>query len=263
MARGGTTGYGGRVNLAGPMTGLLMNRSMLLFFLFSFLYLLTVVGEEEPESFYKDEFSGKKVKDREMAMGIARGRFYNAPCVGEKAPAFELASMKSGEMVSLSELNEEKPVVLLFGSYGCDVFRDSSFKIVDLYNRFYSEFNFVMIYIREAHSLDGFGESKARVDDPVTSETRTAVAKKCRAALAIPFPILVDTMDDRVSTRWAGWPIRLFVVDTDGVVIYAGKPGPWGFDPGGGFKPEGNEALRKHPERFSQESLEDFLSNFK
>ena len=86
---------------------------------------------------------------------------------------------------------------------------------------------------------------------------------QCQAALEIPFPILIDTMDDRTATRWAAWPIRLFVVNTTGTVIYAGKPGPWGFDPGGGFKAEGHDKLRPHPERFSQESLEDFLRNYK
>jgi len=240
-----------------------MNNTTLLFLIFLMLFPMISGGEETPEPFESDEFSGLIVKDREMAMQIARGRFYNAPCVGEASPAFELASMKSGELVSLRELHAEKPVVLLFGSYGCDVLRGSGFKLDELYKQFRDRFNFVMIYIREAHSLNGFGASKARVEDPVTFEDREAVAEKCSAALAIPFPILVDTMDDQVSTRWAAWPIRIFVVETDGEVIYAGKPGPWGFEPGGGVKPEGNGVLRPHPDRFSQVSLEDFLRNYK
>ena len=36
-------------------------------------------------------------------------------------------------------------------------------------------------------------------------------------------------MDNTVDNAYAGWPERLFVVDQDGRIAYAGKQGPWGF----------------------------------
>ena len=42
---------------------------------------------------------------------------------------------------------------------------------------------------------------------------------------------MVDAVDDRVAARWGGIPARLFVIGTDGKVLYAGRQGPWGFRP--------------------------------
>jgi hypothetical protein len=47
-------------------------------------------------------------------------------------------------------------------------------------------------------------------------------------------------MDNRVDELYAGWPERIFVIDPDGKIAYAGKPGPWGFKPD-----EAERALRR------------------
>ena len=36
-------------------------------------------------------------------------------------------------------------------------------------------------------------------------------------------------MTDTVDNLYAGWPERMFVIDREGRVAYAGKQGPWGF----------------------------------
>jgi hypothetical protein len=41
----------------------------------------------------------------------------------------------------------------------------------------------------------------------------------------------VDEMDDGVMTAYAAWPERLYLVDQDGRVRYAGGLGPSGFKP--------------------------------
>jgi hypothetical protein len=38
-------------------------------------------------------------------------------------------------------------------------------------------------------------------------------------------------MDDAVMTAYAAHPDRLYLVDSDGRVAYAGGRGPWGFKP--------------------------------
>ncbi len=57
--------------------------------------------------------------------------------------------------------------------------------------------------------------------------------------LRFPFQVVVDTMDDAVAERWSGWPERLFVIDTGGIVRYVGGQGPWGFWPRAASKPYG------------------------
>lgn len=213
--------------------------------------------------FFQDEFSGRTVENLDMASQLVYHRFFNAPGLGTKAPAFALVDNSTRETVLLKDLHREKPVVLFFGSLGCDVMADGVEQLLEVYREYREEVNFVMVYIREAHSVNGFGPERASVEDPETNLERSAAARQCRETIGIPFRILLDTMDDRAATRWAAWPLRLYAVDTDGTVIYTGKPGPWGFNPGGGFVAKGADGLRAHSGYFSQESLEEFLSRLR
>jgi len=40
-------------------------------------------------------------------------------------------------------------------------------------------------------------------------------------------PVLVDGMDDAVSEAFAAWPERIYVVDANRRIAFAGGPGPW------------------------------------
>lgn len=68
---------------------------------------------------------------------------------------------------------------------------------------------------------------------PTTWSERQQRAKECVASLGITMPCAVDTMDNKVDTAYAGWPERIFVIDRDGTIAYAGDMGPFGFDPSG------------------------------
>jgi hypothetical protein len=63
-------------------------------------------------------------------------------------------------------------------------------------------------------------------------ETRAANARVCVAALKLSVPTVVDRDDNKVNAAYAGWPDRLYVVGSDGTVVYKGSPGPAGFKPG-------------------------------
>lgn len=103
-----------------------------------------------------------------------------------------------------------------------------------------------MIYIREAHPVDGWwlgsgllgfamklSGIKAATDvyDPQTIEQRRAVAGRCDDALQYGIGTFVDEMDDAVNKAYAAWPTRLYLVGLDGRVEYAGGIGPFGFKP--------------------------------
>ncbi len=217
----------------------------------------------DPEPFDQDEYSGKSIETVSEAYQIIKTRFFNAPVLGSQAPAFELKDGKTGKSVTLKSLHAEKPVVLFFGSLGCDVFRGSVKEIIRMSTEHSDKFNFVMVYIREAHSLSGFGPEIGKIEDPLTDAARSEAAKACAVETSIPFQILIDSVEDRTATRWSAWPVRLFVVGQDGKLLYSGMPGPWGFHPGGNFIPEMPPGFRTHPDRFSQNSLEDFLKSWK
>ena len=38
-------------------------------------------------------------------------------------------------------------------------------------------------------------------------------------------------MDDAVSNAFAAWPERIYIVDSDGVIVDIGGPGPFEFEP--------------------------------
>ncbi len=116
----------------------------------------------------------------------------------------------------------------------------------DLYLRYHNRVQFLAIYIREAHPVDGwwFGggimglmmklkRTKAATDvyDPKTLEERRAVANRCKVALEYGIPTYVDEMDDAVNKAYAAMPTRLYLIGLDGRVVYAGGLGPWGFKP--------------------------------
>ena len=116
----------------------------------------------------------------------------------------------------------------------------------DLYVAHHDDVQFISIYIREAHPVDGWwlGQGvpgvalklfglKAATDvyDPKTMEERRAVASRCDSSLDYGIPTLVDEMDDAVNKAYAAWPTRLYLIGGDRRVAYASGLGPWGFKP--------------------------------
>lgn len=95
---------------------------------------------------------------------------------------------------------------------------------------------FLVVYIREAHALDGpsplGGGGMPIVEDPLTTYERRQVARVCMSRLALEeLPAVVDEIDDGVADAYAAHPDRLYLVGRDGRVAYRGGPGPFGFDP--------------------------------
>jgi hypothetical protein len=67
------------------------------------------------------------------------------------------------------------------------------------------------------------------IAQPTTDEERAKVAGTCVAQLKLGLPCVVDGVDNRVGTAYAGWPDRLYIVGSDGTIVYKGGPGPRGF----------------------------------
>ena len=41
----------------------------------------------------------------------------------------------------------------------------------------------------------------------------------------------MDDIDNRANALYAGWPERFYILDEKGVIVYKGKPGPFGYHP--------------------------------
>ena len=59
-------------------------------------------------------------------------------------------------------------------------------------------------------------------------EEKRQVASQCEASLGYDISTLVDEMNDEVMNAYTGVPDRLYLVDANGRVAYAGFRGPWG-----------------------------------
>lgn len=69
------------------------------------------------------------------------------------------------------------------------------------------------------------------LEEPATLSERRAAAEQCMSSLELdPIPSLVDDLDDAVSTAYAAWPDRLYLIGRDGRVAFHGFEGPAGFD---------------------------------
>jgi hypothetical protein len=66
---------------------------------------------------------------------------------------------------------------------------------------------------------------------PRSLEDRVAIAQDFAARFNYQLPLAIDRMDNRANELYAGWPERLYVVDENGIIVYKGKTGPFGYHP--------------------------------
>jgi hypothetical protein len=121
-------------------------------------------------------------------------------------------------------------------------------RLKQLYERYGDRIEFIVVYVKEAHSSDRwwlgrsrtqrllheFSGNPARIDvaEPVTLEQRRKVAASCQANLFEGVvPLYVDLMDNRVASLYTARPTRIYFIDQDGRVIYNPGIGPFGFNP--------------------------------
>jgi hypothetical protein len=167
---------------------------------------------------------------------------------GDVAPEFKLPDPSGTTEIALADLHRTKPVVLVFCSYTCPPFRRMSVDVEKMHQEYRDRAAFLLVYIREAHpdSLlpvrKGEGPNvMQKIRQTSDLKSRSEHAEICRSMLTMTFPFVVDREDNKVDNAYAGWPIRMAVVDVDGKIGYIGGPGP------GGFKvPEVREWLEKH-----------------
>ena len=105
-----------------------------------------------------------------------------------------------------------------------------------MHRRYGDRVNFRTVYIKEAHPLDEWQMKANETEDvcyrqPKTMQERLAIANDFVRRFKYPIPLVVDPMDNRANTAFAGWPERLYVIDERGVIVYKGKPGPFGYHP--------------------------------
>jgi Iodothyronine deiodinase len=108
-------------------------------------------------------------------------------------------------------------------------------RLNELYAKYKDQVQFYIVYIREAHPHGGWQVPNNLIEDiifkePETDDERTEVASACQISLDLHMPMLVDGIDNNVDEKYVGLPMRLFLVDAEGKIAYAGDKGPFGWN---------------------------------
>jgi hypothetical protein len=102
--------------------------------------------------------------------------------------------------------------------------------------RYADTVEFFVVYIQEAHPTDGW-QVPNNLDDavlysqPTSSDEREAIASACTLRLDLSIPTLVDDMENSTDQAFGALPDRLYLIGSDGRVVYKSAPGPFGFRP--------------------------------
>ena len=155
--------------------------------------------------------------------------------VGAPAPDFTLKRIDGSE-VNLASFRGKRPVILVFASYTCDVFRDQQTLIELVYDQFKEHAEFFLVYIREAHPSGGWviPENELRgisIKDPKSYSQRVAVATTACEELRLKLPCLIDGADDAISDAYLAWPVRIVLMDADGKIAVLSSQNPVSFAP--------------------------------
>jgi hypothetical protein len=105
-----------------------------------------------------------------------------------------------------------------------------------MHTRYKDRVQFVSVYIREAHPVEGWrmmsnDQVGITIKQPRTKTERDTVARECCSVLAMDMPLVVDGLDDRVGHLYSAMPDRLYIIDRAGRVAYKSGRGPRGFLP--------------------------------
>jgi hypothetical protein len=140
---------------------------------------------------------------------------------GGLAPDLLLPNLRQPGQIHLAELWSQKPLVLVFGSFSCDIFDELLRPMQALYETYQDRMEFQIVCIREA----GHENVSARfLYEQVDLENETIDnrdQRSCRAAdyLHITMPMAGDREDRKAELAYQGFPTRIVVVDTGGKIV--------------------------------------------
>jgi hypothetical protein len=142
--------------------------------------------------------------------------------VGQMSPDFRLSRM-DGSFVTLASL-KGRVVVLVFGSYSSPMLRDRAAGLNQLTLGVETKADVYLVYTKEMHPVGGWSSDRNDLDHVSVQEAKTmdekeAAARRCRAALRLNMPVLVDDLDDSAATAFGTFPDGAVVINRDGTIV--------------------------------------------
>lgn len=118
-------------------------------------------------------------------------------------------STLDGDEIQLSQLWQERPIVIEFGSITCPIFVENVDAVDALAERYAGD----VLYVREAHPGNRYG--------PHQNFTEKATnARDAKRDESIERTVLVDDIDGPIHRAYDSLPNSVYVIGRDGVVSY-------------------------------------------
>ncbi|XP_041375782.1 type I iodothyronine deiodinase-like [Gigantopelta aegis] len=93
-----------------------------------------------------------------------------------------------------------------------------------------ADVDFLLVYIFEAHPVDGWSIPGNYCIHSHHSIEYRALAAEVLTDHGILYPVVLDDMDNGAAIAYASSPERLYVI-LDGIIVYQGKYGPTNYKP--------------------------------
>lgn len=153
----------------------------------------------------------------------------------QNVPDFTLYSDKGKAFKLSSELKKGKPIVLISGSYTCDVSRGNMSAIKEFQKKFGKKASFFMIYTIDAHPADTPSPYSAerkvwiaknnirdnvKASQPKVYQQRVDLAQKWKTANSIEFPVLIDAPDNFYWKKFGQAPNMVYIISPEQTVFF-------------------------------------------
>lgn len=154
------------------------------------------------ENFTRDVFMKDVLADK-----------FGGPKPGDRAPDFEGRTLQ-GDRIRLSDFENERNVVLTFGSATCP-FTASSIRAM---NRLFDQYSgedvqFFFVYVREAHPGERLSAHENIAD-------KIRAAEVFRKEETVDMPIIVDDVNGTIHKKYGKLPNSTYIVDKSGRIAF-------------------------------------------
>ena len=136
----------------------------------------------------------------------------SAAAPGDRVPAFELITTH-GEPLVNDDLFGDNPVLFVFGSMTCPMTASSAPSVQELYEEFGEHVDFIMMYVREAHPGEYFGQAES-IEDKLVS------ARALQEVYGIDWTVAADTVDGALHRALDPKPNAAYLVSNDGEILF-------------------------------------------
>jgi len=182
--------------------------------------------------------SADATREKKLAASLEPKLAGAGPGPGDIAPDFKVTRMGTPETVTLAQLRNAGPVLLVFGSYTCPNFRGAAETLNKLYPEYKDRLPFYLIYIREAHSTTDWASTRNQREGVVLAQAANMNERKdhatmCIRKLHIEFPTLLDSMNGAAEKAYAAWPSKAYLIDQRGKIVFSTALGEQDFHPDG------------------------------